>query len=248
MRDAKRLVRTPEAALDEVSDHMGEVLRRADELLAEWSRFGDVVRVQVEREAQSVGDAVASSVEAAAVRGVAASVDRALTEHVGARLTALAGEIARLEARARAATRAVADERAVDRKVLWVIAIGVIAANVLLAVMLLRPSPDPAPIQPPPPVEKSTPTTPSAQPAPSSEAAPAGGPVPALSPADPELQHVPPHAVSEIVIVERPDERVAAKPPKSSLSNGPRPDVPMLKASSPQPIGPKSYGAPVKRN
>ena len=43
MREAAR-------ALDDVSDHLGEVLRRADELLADWSRFGAQVRVQVERE------------------------------------------------------------------------------------------------------------------------------------------------------------------------------------------------------
>jgi len=37
-------------SLDDVSDHLGEVLRRADELLAEWSRFGAEVRTQVDRE------------------------------------------------------------------------------------------------------------------------------------------------------------------------------------------------------
>ena len=245
MRDAKRLARTPEAALDEVSDHMGEVLRRADELLAEWSRFGEVVRHQVEREAQGIGNAVASSVEAAAVRGVAASVDRALTEHVGARLTALTGEIARLEARARAATRAVADERAVDRKVLWVIAIGVIAANILLAVMLFRPSPEPAPIQPPP-VERTAPTpVPGSAPTPGERGGVPPSPVPA---AEPEMQHVPPHATAEVLMRDTADEPIARKQGKAISSASAQPDVPMLKASTPQPIGPKSYGAPVKRN
>ena len=42
MREAARV-------LDDVSDHLGEVLRRSDELLAEWSRFGAQVRTQVDR-------------------------------------------------------------------------------------------------------------------------------------------------------------------------------------------------------
>ncbi|MBX3156818.1 MAG: hypothetical protein KF773_12520 [Deltaproteobacteria bacterium] len=199
MRDAKRLVRTPEAALDEVSDHLGEVLRRADDLLAEWSRFGEVVRRQVEREAADIGDAVAASVEVAAVRGVAASVDRALTEHVGTRLSALAGEIARLEARARAATRVVADERAVDRKVLWILGAGVLVANVLLAILLLRPAPEaqPAPAQPVPaqaPVE------------------PAQAPPAEPAQAELELEHPAPHAAAEALADGEAHPRPAAIP------------------------------------
>ena len=45
MREAHRTAQV----LDDVSDHLGEVLRRADALLAEWSRFGDAVRMEVER-------------------------------------------------------------------------------------------------------------------------------------------------------------------------------------------------------
>jgi hypothetical protein len=219
MRDAKRLVRTPEAALDEVSDHLGEVLRRADDLLAEWSRFGEVVRAQVERQAGEIGDAVASSVELAAVRGVAGSVDRALTEHVGTRLTALAGEIARLEARARAATRTVADERAVDRRVLWIIGAGVLVANVLLAFLLLRPAPE-APV--------AAPHVP----------APAIAPVPAPATPPPapveqafEIDHAPPHATAEVPREPAAPERVVVKAPAEAV-----------------PVGPKTFGAPVKRN
>ena len=41
MREAAR-------TLDNVSDHLGEVLRHADALLAEWSKFGAQVRTQVD--------------------------------------------------------------------------------------------------------------------------------------------------------------------------------------------------------
>ena len=51
MRDAAK-------ALDDVSDHMGEVLRHADALLAEWQGFSAKVRAQVEHEARTIGDAV----------------------------------------------------------------------------------------------------------------------------------------------------------------------------------------------
>lgn len=137
MRDAKRATRAE--MLDEVSDDLGVVLQRADELLAEWSAFGAAVRGQVEREAQQVGAAVAQAVEVAVGRATASGVDRAVTEQLAARLTALTGELAKLETRARNAQRLVAEERTGDRRLLWVVIAGVLVANALLAMLLLRP-------------------------------------------------------------------------------------------------------------
>jgi hypothetical protein len=127
-----------EAALDDVSDHLGVVLQRADELLVQWSAFGASVRGQVEREVAAIGGAVAGAVDTAVVRATASGIDRAITDQVGARLTALTGEIARLEARTRAAARAVADERMGDRRLLWAVIAGIVVANALLVVLLLR--------------------------------------------------------------------------------------------------------------
>jgi len=149
MPETKRAIRAV-AALDGVSDHLGEVLRRADELLAEWSRFGAEVRSQVEREAGEVGRAVATAVDGAVVRAASASVERALTDQIGAKLTALATEITRLEQRARAASREVGQERRADRRVLWGLAAGILIANGLLVVMLLRRPVQVAPQEVPP--------------------------------------------------------------------------------------------------
>ncbi|HEV7557830.1 MAG TPA: hypothetical protein VGO00_20330 [Kofleriaceae bacterium] len=131
--------------LDEVSDHMGQILRHADELLAEWAAFGAQVKSQVERETQVIGNAVATAVDEAVSRSVAttaAHVDRAVTqamaERVGSQLQALTAELGRLEARAKAASRLVADQRTGDRKILWGIAGGIAIANVLLALVLLK--------------------------------------------------------------------------------------------------------------
>ena len=129
MRDRARQV---DAQLDDVSAHLGEVLRRADQLLAEWSRFGDAVRAQVDREAGAIGDAVASSIDGAVMRGTAASVDRALAE----RTNALATELGRLEVRC----RAIARERQRHRLALWAVIAGVLAANALLVWLLVRPA------------------------------------------------------------------------------------------------------------
>lgn len=135
-----------EAALDDVSDHLGVVLQRADELLVEWSSFGAAVRGQVEREAAAIGEAVAGAVDTAVARATASGIDRAIADQVGARLTALTGEISRLEARTRAAARAVADERTGDRRLLWVVIGGIVVANALLvAILLRRPAAAPAP-------------------------------------------------------------------------------------------------------
>jgi hypothetical protein len=155
MRDAAR-------ALDDVSDHLGEVLRHADELLADWSRFGAQVRTQVDAEVAAIGEVVDGAVARAANTGV----DRAIAD----RLRALTGEIDRLEQRARAASRAVAEHQATDRRALWAVVAGVVIANALLIVLLFR-KPDlapppaaepvrleaaqPAPIAPPAAVEPS---------------------------------------------------------------------------------------------
>jgi len=146
-----------EAALDDVSDHLGVVLQRADELLVQWSAFGVAVRGQVEREAAAIGEAVAGAVDTAVARATATGVDRAITDQVGARLTALTGEIARLEARTRAAARAVADERTGDRRLLWVVIGGIVLANALLVAILLRRPEAVAAPQEPVKVEMSSP-------------------------------------------------------------------------------------------
>lgn len=162
-----------EAALDDVSDHLGVVLQRADELLVQWSAFGAAVRGQVDREAAAIGDAVAGAVDTAVARATASGIDRTITEQVGSRLTALAAEIARLEARTRAAAHAVADERKGDRRLLWIVIGGIVLANALLVALLLRrPVAVPAPAEPTK-VELVSP--PGAQSAPESAPAAAAG-------------------------------------------------------------------------
>lgn len=141
MREAAR-------ALDDVSDHLGEVLRRADELLAEWSRFGAQVRTQVDGEVAAIGEVIDGAVARAASTGL----DRAIAD----RLRALTAEIDRLEQRARAASRAVAEHRDADRRVLWIVVAGIIVANVLLVVLLLR-KPEAAPVAEPIRIESTAP-------------------------------------------------------------------------------------------
>lgn len=133
MRDAAR-------ALDDVSDHLGEVLCRADDLLAEWGRFGAQVREQVEREAATIGEVVDSAVGRAAATGI----DRA----IGDRLRALTTELERIEQRARAASRAVVEQREADRRILWAVVAGIVLANALLVVLILR-KPEVAPVAEP---------------------------------------------------------------------------------------------------
>ncbi len=134
MRDAAR-------ALDDVSDHLGEVLRHADELLAEWARFGAQVRTQVDREAAAIGAVVDGAVE----RAASAGIDRAIAE----RLRALTAELERLEQRARAASRVATEQRQADRRVLWIVVAGVVLANALLVLLLLR---KPEPLRVPAPI------------------------------------------------------------------------------------------------
>jgi hypothetical protein len=139
MREAAR-------ALDDVSDHLGEVLRRADELLGEWSQFGAQVRTQVEREVASVGDVV----DGAVARAAGAGIDRAVAD----RLRALTAELERLEQRTRAASRAVVEQRESDRRVLWLVVAGIVLANALLVVLVLR-KPEPAPVAEPVRIEST---------------------------------------------------------------------------------------------
>jgi hypothetical protein len=149
MRDAAR-------ALDDVSDHLGEVLRRADQLLAEWSGFGDKVRAEVEREVAGIGMAV----DGAVTRAAGAGLDRAIAD----RLRALTVELERLEQRSRAAARAVAEHREADRRVLWIVVAGMVLANALLVVLLLR-RPEPAPAAEPVRIESTVAPQPAPEPA-----------------------------------------------------------------------------------
>jgi Mg/Co/Ni transporter MgtE len=116
--------------LDDASAELAELLRTADRLLDEWSRFGDAVRAQVDREAATVGTAVAGAVDAAVARAVASQ------------LATVGTEIQRLEQRVRAAARAVAVQESQQRWWLYGIAGGVavaIALLVALVVLNLRP-------------------------------------------------------------------------------------------------------------
>ena len=157
MREAAR-------ALDDVSDHLGEVLRRADELLAEWSRFGAQVRTRVDGEVAAIGEVIDGAVS----RAASAGLDRAIAD----RLRALTAEIDRLEQRTRAASRAVVEHREADRRVLWIVVAGIVVANVLLVALLVR-RPEPAPVAEPIRMEAPAPPPPAGDPAPA--AAPAGG-------------------------------------------------------------------------
>nr|HEX4317029.1 hypothetical protein [Kofleriaceae bacterium] len=111
--------------LDDVSAELAEVLATADRALDDWARFGAAVRAQVEREAATVGDAVASAVDVAVQRGLAAQ------------LATVAGEIHKLEQRAKAASRALADHQVADRRWLVAVAAGVGVAIALLVALLV---------------------------------------------------------------------------------------------------------------
>jgi hypothetical protein len=151
MREARKV-----DMLDDVSDHLAEVLRRADALLAEWSKFGAAVQDQVQREARAIGDAVASSVEGAVTAATLTAVDRALAEQINGRLRALAAELDRLEQRTKTAANGVKRERSIDRKILWIVVAGVVAANALLVLMFVR-DPDTIVAPPPEPLRIETP-------------------------------------------------------------------------------------------
>jgi hypothetical protein len=139
MREARQ--QRPEVVLDDVSANLAEVLRRADGLLAEWSAFGAEVKAQVEREASTVGAAVSHAVDGAVARAVGAGIDRAVPEQLTTRMAALTAEISKLEHRARTAAKAISDERVHDRRLLGGIVLGVLVANALLVMLLLRQPP-----------------------------------------------------------------------------------------------------------
>lgn len=111
--------------LDDASAELAEVLATADRALDEWARFGATVRAQVEREAATLGDAVATAVDVAVQRGLAAQ------------LATVSAEVHKLEQRAKAASRALADHRDADRRWLYAIAAGVGAAIALLVALLV---------------------------------------------------------------------------------------------------------------
>jgi hypothetical protein len=182
-----------------VSAHLGEVLRRADALLVEWSAFGAAVRGQVEREVATIGDAVGAAVErtldAAVARGVASSLERAIAEQLDARIAGLAAELAKLEHRAQLAADGVSGVRARDRRLLGAHVLGVLVANALLALLLVRtpraqaPSPEAARIIAPrctaPPATVPATATPPIL-APPSVSPPSVSP-PSVSPSQPAL-------------------------------------------------------------
>ncbi|HEX3758628.1 MAG TPA: hypothetical protein VHW23_07970 [Kofleriaceae bacterium] len=167
MREAAR-------ALDDVSDHLGEVLRRADDLLAEWGKFGAQVRAQVEHEAAAIGEVVEGAVGRAATTGI----DRA----IGDRLRALTVELERIEQRTRAASRAVVEQREADRRILWAVVAGIVLANALLVVLILR-KPEAVPVAEP--VRLDAPAQPAAAPGPTPD--PAGAAAGSAGTAAPDL-------------------------------------------------------------
>lgn len=162
MRDGRAVVAVParEMSLDDASAQLAEMLRRCDALAAEWAQFGDEVRARVAREVESIGHTVDAAIARAALGATAVAVERAFADDLGARMTALAAELARLEGRARAAARAIADERRGDRTLLYAGLAGIVLANILLALVLLRAPAPPAPAPPEPVPPAATPLDP----------------------------------------------------------------------------------------
>ena len=145
--------------LDTASEHMAELLQRADELLLEWSKFGAGVRAQVDREAQQIGGAVCDAVDLAVRRAATEGTARAIAEQLGTQLAAVSAEVAKLETRARAATRAIAEQRRGDRTLIYGLIAAVLVGNVLLVVLLLRGPAAPVIVEP---VPVATPVAPAA--------------------------------------------------------------------------------------
>jgi hypothetical protein len=184
MPETKRAVR-PEPP-DVASDRMAELLRRADALLAEWSQFGVAVRTQVEREAAQIGHAVVDATDLAVRRAASEGTSRAIAEQLGKQLTALSAEVGKLETRARAASRAIAEQRRGDRTLLYGLAAAMLAVIALLVVLLLRaptqvivaePVPVASPIAP-----VSASSVGAAPTAPAGEGSAAGDPAPTMIP------------------------------------------------------------------
>jgi hypothetical protein len=213
MAETKRVMR-PVDALDTAGDHMAEMLRRTDELLAEWSRFGVAVRAQVEREASHIGEAVGEAVEGAVRRATATSVDRAFSDQLGAKLASLSSEITKVETRARAASRAITDQRRGDRAILYGLAVAILLANGLLVALLLR--------QPPAPIAEPVPIAVPA-PAPAPEIAPpaptAGSAAPIESDTKPEVKPEPAKSLKSDVPTKIDDS--AKPPPNKGVKTGP---------------------------
>lgn len=220
MPEPKRAVRP----LDTASDHLAEMLHRADELLLEWSKFGAGVRAQVDREAQQIGNAVCDAVDLAVRRAAAEGTARAITEQLGAQLAAVSAEVAKLESRARAASRAVAEQRRGDRGLLYGLIAAVLIANVMLVVVLLR---KPAPVIITEPAPMAKPIVPEAI-------------VPAPEPVKVEEPVVDPTLIPEA----RPDDKAGSAKPKLDPKTGkPTAEVkPELKAVPP--LKPVKQGPP----
>jgi len=176
MPEPKRTLRPD--PLDTASEHMAELLQRADELLLEWSKFGAGVRAQVDREAQQIGGAVCDAVDQAVRRAAADGTARAISDQLGAQLAAVSAEVAKLETRARAASRAIAEQRRGDRTLLYGLGAAMFVVIALLVALLLR-QPEttvvPAPAEPvaTPVIVPSPATVPAAQPGPLAPADPA---------------------------------------------------------------------------
>jgi hypothetical protein len=149
----------PARELDDVSAQLAEVLRHADVLLEDWTRFGVEVRARVEREAATIGTAVAAGVDAAS--------ERALAQRLGA----VSAELERLEGRLRAASRVATEQRATDRRLLAGIAIGLGIVIALLVVLVLRKPEPPQIVQAPEPIRVDTPPIDAAPPPPPVDAA-----------------------------------------------------------------------------
>src|SRR5258705_7814809 len=120
----------PARELDDVSAQLAEVLRHADALLDDWSRFGVAVRARVDHEAETIASAVAAGVDAAS--------ERALAQ----RLAAVSPELDRLQQRLRTASRQAADARTTHRRLFARIPIGTGIALPLLVPLALR-NPEP---------------------------------------------------------------------------------------------------------
>ena len=198
--------------LDTASAHMAELLHRADELLLEWSKFGAGVRAQVDREAQQIGGAVCDAVDLAVRRAAADGTARAISEQLGTQLAAVSAEVAKLETRARAATRAIAEQRRGDRTLIYGLIAAVLVGNVLLVVLLLRSPAAPVIVEP---VPVATPVAPgSAEPVHIEAPAPvhedtAGSAKPVVDEPAPDAKPVKPGDAP------KPDTKPATKNPKA---------------------------------
>lgn len=216
-----------EMRLDATSERFGELLRRADQLLVEWARFGSEVRAQVEREARTVGTAVAGAVDSAMSEVASRGVDRVLAERLGSQLATLGEEVTRLESRLRGVARATAERERSWRWQWWVLAGGVAVANLLIVVgLVIQPRDDRSVVLP-----ANAPSPASVSPLPASES-----PLPASEPA---ITPVPPTSPADAGLVTPAinDAGVADNPPSPTPINTPtkpRPAPPSLVRGGPK--------------